>query len=132
MDNTKVVLRSMWKNNFSTNPSFLLTFFDDSSQACLCVLSSHIYSLPIIYLLFSPFWFLWEYPVFNSHTSLSTVSNGTLAIRSPTTYCAASVWLLGCHAIPLVAKYIPTSFSLGQVKSPVVTSVLRICLCSNN
>ena len=33
----------MWKNknfpNFPTNPSFLLKFFDDAFQACLCLLS---------------------------------------------------------------------------------------------
>ena len=34
---------NMWKNNkFLTNPSFLLKFFDDVFQACLCLLSSYV------------------------------------------------------------------------------------------
>ena len=36
--------KSMWKNNnnFLTNPSFLLKFFDDAFQACLCLWSNHV------------------------------------------------------------------------------------------
>ena len=40
----ELLLMNMWKDNnhFLTNPSFLLKFFDDAFQACLCLLSSHV------------------------------------------------------------------------------------------
>ena len=37
----KIKFGNKEQQQFSTNPSFLLTFFDDAFQACLCLLSSH-------------------------------------------------------------------------------------------